>query len=214
MEAKTISLKTISTALFAIVIIETGFRLAISGTIASSLPVLGIIRCLESISLVVIVLSIERQPNAIGLSRPNILTGFMRGLFWSACFGIAAGVGFLILKAVGINALNLFHRFRPSPWQHLFYLFLVGGVIGPIAEEILFRGIIYGYLRRWGASIAIILSTLIFVFTHPSGQNLPFTQLIGGILFAIAYEKEQNLMVPITIHCIGNLTIFSLAILL
>ena len=27
-----------------------------------------------------------------------------------------------------------------------------------------------------------------------------------------AYEKEQNLMVPITIHCLGNLAIFSLTI--
>jgi membrane protease YdiL (CAAX protease family) len=35
---------------------------------------------------------------------------------------------------------------------------------------------------------------------------------VGGIVFAIAYEKEKNLMVPITIHCLGNLAIFSLSI--
>jgi membrane protease YdiL (CAAX protease family) len=88
----------------------------------------------------------------------------------------------------------------------------VGSVIGPIAEEIFFRGVIYGFFRQWGAVIAIIFSTLIFVFTHPIGGSIPVTQFVGGIVFAIAYEKEQNLMVPITIHCLGNLAIFSLSI--
>ena len=40
--------------------------------------------------------------------------------------------------------------------------------------------------------------------------HLPLTQIVGGIVFAIAYEKEKNLMVPVTIHCLGNLAIFSL----
>jgi membrane protease YdiL (CAAX protease family) len=33
---------------------------------------------------------------------------------------------------------------------------------------------------------------------------------VGGIVFAIAYEKEKSLMVPVTIHCLGNMAIFSL----
>ncbi len=212
MEANKISLKTFAVSIAAILFIETGFRLAMIGKTAALLPALGIVRCLESVLLVVIALWLERDPGAIGLSRPKILAGFMKGLIWSVCFGVAAGVLFLVLIAAGINALELLHGPRPSSWQHIFIFFLVGGVIGPIAEEIFFRGIIYGFFRQWGVIIAIILSTLIFVFTHPFGGNLPFTQLVGGIVFAIAYEKEQNLMVPITIHCLGNLTIFSLTI--
>jgi membrane protease YdiL (CAAX protease family) len=34
-----------------------------------------------------------------------------------------------------------------------------------------------------------------------------------GILFAAAYEIEKNLIVPITIHCLGNLAIFSLSLI-
>jgi hypothetical protein len=37
------------------------------------------------------------------------------------------------------------------------------------------------------------------------------TQVVGGILFAAAYEIEKNLVVPITIHCLGNLAIFALS---
>jgi hypothetical protein len=34
------------------------------------------------------------------------------------------------------------------------------------------------------------------------------TQIIGGVLFAVAYELEGSLFVPITIHALGNLAIF------
>ena len=38
--------------------------------------------------------------------------------------------------------------------------------------------------------------------------------MIGGILFAVAYEMEKNLLVPITIHVLGNLAIFTLALII
>jgi membrane protease YdiL (CAAX protease family) len=89
-------------------------------------------------------------------------------------------------------------------------------LIGPIAEEIFFRGILYGFFRRWGIPAAVILSTFLFVLSHShtSGPAIPVTQLIGGILFAVAYEIEKNLLVPITIHSLGNLAIFTLALLI
>jgi membrane protease YdiL (CAAX protease family) len=214
MEANKISLKTITVSIAAILLIEAGFRFAVIGKTVLPLPALGIVRSLESILLVALVWWLETGTGVIGLSRPKILTGFIRGLIWSAWFGIAAGILFIILIANGVNILDFVHSSRPSSWQHSVIFLLVGGLIGPIAEEIFFRGVIYGFFRRWGAVIAIICSTVIFVFTHPMGGSIPVTQLAGGIVFAIAYEKEQNLMAPITIHCLGNLTIFSLMILI
>ena len=214
MEANTISLKTFTSSLAVVFFIESCFRLAISGGIDSTLPILGLIRCLESFLLVVVVLRLEKDPGTIGLSPSKLQAGFIKGLIWSAGFGIIAGVCFLILHVFGINAMTLMYRSRPAFHPDLMVLFLVGGVIGPIAEEIFFRGILYSFFRQWGVMLAVGLSTMIFVFTHPVGGNLPFTQLVGGIVFAAAYEKEKNLMVPITIHCLGNLTIFSLPIII
>ncbi len=212
MEANKISLKTIAVSIAAILLIEACFRFTVIGKFVLPLPALGIVRCLESILLVAIVWWLEKDTGAIGLSRPKILTGFMRGLIWSVCFGIIAGILFIVLIAIGINVLELLHNPKPSSRLYIVVFLLVGSVIGPIAEEIFFRGVIYGFFSQWGAVIAIIFSTLIFVFTHPIGGSIPVTQFVGGIVFAIAYEKEQNLMVPITIHCLGNLAIFSLSI--
>jgi membrane protease YdiL (CAAX protease family) len=200
MEANKITLKTLTISIAAVFAIETVFRLAISGQPGSHLPALGIIRCLEALLLVFITGRFEKDPNAIGLSRSKMLPGF-----------IAAGVLFLVLFTVGINPLKLVDTPLPSAPRQIFIFFLVGGVIGPIGEEIFFRGIIFGFFRRWGVYAAILTSTALFVLPHFDGHHLPLTQIVGGIVFAIAYEKEKSLMVPIIIHCLGNMAIFSLA---
>jgi len=210
MEAIKITLKTLAISIAVVFAMETAFRLAIAGQTASSLPALGIIRCMEALLLVFIAGRFEKNPDAIGLSRSKILPGLVRGLIWSACFGIAAGVLFLGTFAAGINPLKLVNTPLPSEPRQIFIFFLVGGVIGPIWEEIFFRGIIFGFFRRWGVYAAILISTALFVLPHYDGHHLPLTQIVGGIVFAIAYEKEKNLMVPITIHCLGNIAIFSL----
>jgi membrane protease YdiL (CAAX protease family) len=109
-------------------------------------------------------------------------------------------------------------RLFPSPaYSHLselFAYFIVGSLLGPSAEEFFFRGLLFGYFRKFGFGPALILSTLLFIFAHLSGSTLPITQLAGGLLFAVAYEVEKNLIVPIVIHCLGNLAIFSLSLVI
>jgi len=210
MEANKITLKTLAISIATIFAMETVFRLAISGQPGSHLTALGIVRCMQAFLLFFIAHRFEKNLNAIGLPRSKMLPGLVRGLIWSVCFGIAAGVLFLVLFAAGINPLKLVKTPLPSAPRQIFIFFLVGGVIGPIWEEIFFRGIIFGFFRRWGVYAAILISTALFVLPHYDGHHLPLTQIVGGIVFAIAYEKEKSLMVPVTIHCLGNMAIFSL----
>jgi membrane protease YdiL (CAAX protease family) len=119
----------------------------------------------------------------------------------------------LIIHLAGFKISGLFRMQLPAVSNRLVVFFLVGVLIGPIAEEIFFRGILYGFIRRWGVPTAIVLSTLLFVLPHTSGSIIPVAQLIGGVLFAVAYESEKNLLVPMIIHCLGNLAIFTLALI-
>ena len=91
---------------------------------------------------------------------------------------------------------------------------MVGGLISPLTEEIFFRGIVYGFLRKWSAILAVLGSTIVFSMVHGITSGVSFIQVVGGLVFAIAYEVEKNLLVPITIHVLGNTAIFVLAILL
>ena len=54
---------------------------------------------------------------------------------------------------------------------------------------------------------------MMFVLAHPIFPVIPIPQVVGGIVFAVAYEIEGSLMVPITIHAQGNLAIFTLSLI-
>ena len=209
MEAKKITMKTVVISIAAVLMTEVLFRPAIAALFVSPLPVIGITRMAEIILLILIVVQFEKNAGAIGLTPGEMFSGFKKGLIWSACFGIAAIVLFVLLYLTGINALRMLYSPLPHPKLLVFLYLLVGGVIGPVAEEIFFRGILYGFFRQWGVYTAVALSTFLFVLPHLTGGNLPFTQIVGGVVFAIAYEREQSLLAPITIHCLGNLAIFS-----
>ena len=215
MEAEKITLKTLAASLAAVLIAEILLRPAVSALFSSPLPGIAITRIAGIVLLLVIVVYFEKNSHAIGLAPEGLTAGIKKGLVWSALFGLAALVLIIVLHAVGINAFALRMLYTPLPFSNLLVIIYLaaGGVIGPVAEEIFFRGILYGYFRRWGVYPAVALSTAFFVLPHLNGGLLPITQLVGGIVFALAYEKEDNLMAPITIHCLGNLAIFSLGLL-
>ncbi len=216
MEASKIKISTVIAALVAVVAVEFGARLLISQNILAHMTALGLARVAEIILLLIIIMLREKSMAAVGLAFSRIFEGLIKGLIWSLLFGAAAGIVLLVMHLVGIRVSGLFRMPLPSESKQLAAFFLVGVLIGPIAEEIFFRGIFYTFFRRWGIQTAIILSTLLFVLphTHASGSIIPVTQLIGGLVFAIAYEVEKNLLVPITIHCLGNLAIFTLALMI
>ena len=213
MEATKITLKTLLVSIAAVLIAEALLNPAVTAIFISPLPGLGITRVAEIILLIFIAIKFEKSAGALGLIPEEITAGIKKGLIWSACFGVAALVLIVLLYLVGIDALRMLYTPLPYSKTLIFIYLLIGGVIGPLAEEIFFRGILYGYLRQWGVYIAVTVSTLLFVLPHLAGSNLPVTQIVGGVVFALAYEKENNLMVPITIHCLGNLAIFSIGLL-
>lgn len=213
MEAKTITLKTLAISIAAVMAVELLVRPLIPTMVNSALPGIGVTRLVQIIVLLAIAVYFEKSIAAIGLSAENVGSGTVRGLIWSCLFGICAFVLMLLLHAVGINTVKMLQTPLPSSQLLIVIYIAVGGLIGPIAEEIFFRGILYSYLRRWGVYTAVILSTICFVLPHMHSGSLPITQLIGGVVFALAYEKEKSLMAPITIHCLGNIAIFSLGLL-
>ena len=216
MEANKIKLSTVFFSIIGIAAVEIVARLLINQNLVAPLTVaeLGPVRIAQIIFLLILIKIREKRLSAIGLAWTGAYQGIIKGLTWAVFFGAAAGLVLLIIYLLGVNVLKLFQNQIPADGYKLIVFFLVGAFIAPVAEEIFFRGILYGFFRRWGMLTALVLSTLFFVLSHPSRHTIPVTQLIGGILFAVAYEMEKNLLVPITIHVLGNLAIFTLALIL
>jgi hypothetical protein len=203
-------MKTLLVATAAIVLLESISSSAVSADMASAMVATGLTRCVGIGILLTITFKMQGRLNAIGLRPSAIGSGILKGIVWSMGFGAVVAVGLAVGRLAGIIPVGLFQSRMPVQPVDILSYFLVGAGVAPIAEEIYFRGFVFGYLRRWGPIAAILGSTLLFVVVHPDLQNIPIPQIVGGLLFALSYEIEKNLMVPIVIHMSGNLALFSL----
>lgn len=80
-------------------------------------------------------------------------------------------------------------------------------VLAPLAEELLFRGLLFGSLRgRVGAWSAALVSGAVFGAIHLGGGQDPFIPVLTalGVVLALAYHYSGVLYTAIAIHAINN----------
>lgn len=85
-----------------------------------------------------------------------------------------------------------------------FLVIIAAVVIAPLAEETLFRGFVYGVLKRYtDAPFAALASSLMFAVIHMHvGSLLPLCML--AVLFCLAYEITGCLLAPMLLHAVFN----------
>jgi membrane protease YdiL (CAAX protease family) len=80
----------------------------------------------------------------------------------------------------------------------------VAVVTAPLMEELIFRGFLYGVIKRgtdrW---FAAVFTAMIFAVVHSHVGSLPQLFLLG-LGLAIAYEQTGCLLVPIFMHAMFN----------
>lgn len=84
-------------------------------------------------------------------------------------------------------------------------MFLYAGFAAPIAEEILFRGLIQGTLRPYGKRFAIFGSAFLFGMFHGNLVQTPFAFAVGLVL---GYTAETySLLWSVVLHAFNNLVL-------
>ncbi|MEM6965884.1 MAG: CPBP family intramembrane glutamic endopeptidase, partial [Bacteroidota bacterium] len=144
-------------------------------------------------------------PSALGVDR-----GFSRGLGWAFLFTLPMLVGYAF-----IGEWNATLTFKKIYW---------GVILAALAEELFFRGYLFGQLFRfggWGFVPAGLLSALIFGSVHLYQANDLGSAIgifavtgMGGMWFAWLYmEWNKNLWLPIFLHFFmnGYWALFSIA---
>lgn len=121
--------------------------------------------------------------------------------------------------AVGMNGiLTLLELYKYSPtFQEISAIqfdipiwlgILSYGILAPLGEEVVFRGVIYGQLRKFGnVPLAVLLSGLIFGLFHGNLVQFVYAAVIG-ILLAIVYELYGTILAPMIFHGIANLFVY------
>ncbi|MGD0769034.1 MAG: CPBP family glutamic-type intramembrane protease [Tepidisphaeraceae bacterium] len=82
---------------------------------------------------------------------------------------------------------------------------LVGFTLAPVAEEMLYRAVLYGSLRRWMKPVfAALLQALVFGVMHRYGLLYMSIAFASGLLFMVVYLWRQTLWSPILVHGLIN----------
>jgi membrane protease YdiL (CAAX protease family) len=127
-------------------------------------------------------------------------------LLSAACIAISGA----LLAAVSVQAIRT--PLEPPPelleltrWGAGAFAFLIVlCVVAPVSEELLFRGVLYAWLRsRFGVGLGVVLSALAFYLAHI--WSLHPLHFVLGVMLALLYERSGSLLLPVVLHGAFNL---------
>lgn len=126
-----------------------------------------------------------------------------QALAWAAA-GIGAYLAFAIIYSTVIGQPEqeeIVDRFGPLGFQILLIV-----IAAPLAEEIAFRGLLFGGLRKKMPMIpAALIGGAFFGLLHfATGWSAVPVLIFLGVVFAVLYEKTGSLWPPILLHAVNN----------
>lgn len=150
---------------------------------------------------------IHRPFSDLGFVKPlkrYVLLGFVVGVLLFLGIGL---LGNLLTKILGTPAPQSFTvaiKGASYPWEFML-LTILGGIIAPIKEEVIFRGLIYPPLRRaFGKGKGILLTAIFFATLHLElVRFLPI--FIGGVVLTWLYERSSSIWPSIVAHGTWNM---------
>ena len=84
-------------------------------------------------------------------------------------------------------------------------------LIAPVQEEFIFRGYLYGVMRRYvGPFVGVVGSALLFAGIHVNAASFG-ALFVLAVCLTLAYEWTGSIFVPMTMHALFNsLNIYNL----
>jgi membrane protease YdiL (CAAX protease family) len=135
---------------------------------------------------------------------------------------LGAGTGALfvavaqVFQIISLHVLAWFHHIpktqqeavetlkKVDAWDTRAYFVVFSILIAPVAEEILFRGVIYPFVKQAGfPRIALWGTSLLFAAIHLTAAIFIPLMLLGMVLIWL-YETTDNLLAPIAAHSVFN----------
>lgn len=133
---------------------------------------------------------------------------------FTVIFAVSASLGLNGLLALTGAAENsaAYQKVAEHQYGVLFGIGLVlYGLVSPLAEEVVFRGILYNRLRRFfGPFIGIAASALFFGAFHGNLVQGVYGMAMG-ILIAFVYERQGSFFWPVLFHAAANVAVYATA---
>lgn len=126
------------------------------------------------------------------------------------CLGLQTAAAFLtqiitmILDSFGLTGRTIDLSATTSFGANVF-MFFYACLLGPVLEELLYRGVLLQSMRKYNERFAIFLSAVIFGLMHENYQQFILGFLLG-IPLAVVAVKYNSLIPSIITHIIVNTT--------
>lgn len=123
-----------------------------------------------------------------------------------------SGIVFSFLTPATSNQMALNEMIEMTGRQELLYFLLITCLLGPISEELVYRGVLMNTFLKdspWYGDV--LLSAIIFGYIHINFALTPlafFIHASGGLILALLYRMTKNLYYPILVHILINITAF------
>jgi len=150
---------------------------------------------------------IHRPFSELGFIKPlkrYVVLGFVVGILLFVGIGLLGNVLTHLLGTPAPQSFAVAVKGVNSKWE-FGLLAVLGGVVAPIKEEMLFRGLMYPPLRQaLGKGKGIVLTGLFFAALHfDVVRFLPL--FIGGVVLTWLYERSSSIWPSIVAHGTWNI---------
>lgn len=139
------------------------------------------------------------------------ILAYFSGWGCAAVASIVIGLLLQLLSAMGW-VMNLPEIASPLPGEDPLGFVLTMSyvcILGPILEEIIFRGFILNGTKKYGEAVGVVVSTLFFMMYHGNlAQTV--TPLLVGLLFGFLTVRTGSILPAILCHMLHNTTAMAL----
>lgn len=195
-------------ALYLVVFLLAQFVVSICiGFISQTAAISPTVMCVSSLVASLLTIAVFAWRKWAVLNGKYINTRPWFTLFWVACLSIGSLIPLeLLMEQTGIELPKHFQEtFRSLMGNDLGFFAI--GIVGPIAEEIVFRGAILrrmldlsGWKGRW---TAIVCSAMLFGLVHLNlvqGLNA----FLVGLLLGWMYVRTRSIVPGVAFHIVNN----------
>ena len=124
-------------------------------------------------------------------------------------FCIATGINILFWLAGFTDSSEAYNKVHEMQYGVQFAVGLVlYGIISPLAEEAVFRGVLYNRMKRsFNYKIAILVSSLLFGIYHGNLVQAVYGSILG-LMIAYFYDQYQSFVAPVLFHAVANVSMY------
>lgn len=132
-------------------------------------------------------------------------------LLAAVAFCMATGINIFFYLAGFTGSSKTYSQVHEMQYGVQFAVGLVlFGIISPLVEEAVFRGVLYNRMKRcFHYQAALIVSSLLFGLYHGNMVQAVYGSMLG-LMIAYFYEQYKSFAAPVLFHGVANVSVYTM----